>query len=105
MSKVTTSDWNAWINKMPGSNNDIHVIGIVDAHSKELAFLKPKIPQGINKDILLLDLRVVSGFVPVDNPQKVHYTEELPSGKSYTAVEIYLGNQFEVRITEIGIVQ
>lgn len=92
---------------MPGTppNNTLHVIGTVDAHSTELAFLRKRNPQGINKQILILDLFVVMGFVPVDNPQRVHYSENLTADNDYSSIEIYYKDKREAKIDNIPIVQ
>ena len=104
MSKVTTSDWAAWINLMPPlptPGGTLHVTGIVDAHSKELAFLVKAVPQGTNPKILLLNLIVQNGIVPVDNPQRVHYTEPLLKKHQYNTVEIFYKKERIALIDEI----
>jgi len=106
MPKIKTSDWNAWIDTMPVQptpGGTLHVTGEVDAGSA-LAFLVKRQPQGINPQVLLLDLQVVNGIVPVKNPQQVHYRENLEKGQRYTEVDIFYQGQEEARITEIGIV-
>ena len=107
MKKVTTSDWKAWVNKMPGPgtphHNTLHVVGTVDTYSKDLAYLQKREPQGINPHILLLDLHVITGFVPVDNPQRVHYYENLAEEQSYKSIEIYYEGKREATIDEIPI--
>lgn len=85
--KITTSDWAAWVNLMmpgPTPSGTLHVVGKVDTHSANFAFLEKAVPQGINPAILLLNLRTEIGIAPAANPQKVSYTEAL-SAKISTA--------------------
>lgn len=106
MPQVTTSDWAAWIDMMPiqpTPGGTLHVIGQVDAGTA-LAFLRKRQPQGFNPHILLLDLHVVNGIVPVKNPQQVHYSEGLDKDQRYTEVDIFFEGKEVGKITEIGIV-
>ena len=53
-------DWYAWINRMPPKPDGLHVIGEVFANNAGVqAELRVREPQGINPDILLLDLHLV----------------------------------------------
>jgi hypothetical protein len=104
MSKLTTSDWAAWVNLMPPRptpGGTLHVTGDVDTHSADMAYLEKKIPQGINPKILLLDLKIVAGTAPAKNPQKVHYNEGLQQKDQYTSVEIYYEGERVAMIDEI----
>ena len=57
---VATSDWYAWNNAMPPGPTTFHVVGEVEVPNPGVeVFLVPKVPQGISKDILLLDLVLV----------------------------------------------
>jgi hypothetical protein len=100
MPAIITSNWSAWVNLMPPRptpGGTLHVTGEVDTQSMDLAFLEKAIPQGINPAILLLNLVVVTGIVPVANPQKVHFTEGLAKSNQYTSVEIlYKGDRIAV---------
>ena len=105
MPQVKTSDWKAWIDTMPiqpTPGGTLHVIGQVNAGGA-LAFLNKREPQGINPDILLLDLRVINGIVPVKNPQQVHYRQNLDKDQRYTEIQIFLEGKEEARITKIDI--
>jgi|SRR5687767_3674995 len=104
MSKVTTSDWAAWVNLMPPlptPGGTLHVTGNVDTHSTDFAFLEKAVPQGINPKILMLNLIVETGIVPVKNPQRVHYTEPLAQKKQYQTVEIFYKQERIALIDEI----
>lgn len=105
MSKVTTSNWTAWINLMPPlptPGGTLHVTGDVDTHSSDFAYLSKAVPQGINPKILLLNLIVETGIVPATNPQKVHYTEALQKKDQYSSIEILHKGERVTVIDEIG---
>ncbi|MOA40199.1 hypothetical protein D3C78_1620510 [compost metagenome] len=103
MSKIETSDWSAIIDRK-SVPPVLLVAGIVNAPDKMLAFLVKKVPQGFVKENLLLDLGIVNGIVPVNNPQPVTYTERLDKDVNYQSVEIfYEGERIEiVKVTEYG---
>jgi hypothetical protein len=104
MSKITTSNWTAWVNLMPilpTPGGTLHVTGDVDTHSADFSFLEKANPQGINPKILLLNLVVETGYVPATNPQKVHYTEGLQQKDQYTSIEIFYQGERIVMIDEI----
>jgi hypothetical protein len=108
--KISTSHWKAWINMMPGPHKPnrgipLHVIGTVDTHNTDLAYLESRVPQGINPKILMLDLHVVTGIVPVHNPQQVHYTQYIKSKDTYNLIEIYYEGNRVAEIDHIEIVQ
>lgn len=111
--KISTCDWKAWINIMPeirkpgqpGRGATLHVVGTVDTYSTDLAYLEQRSPQGINLKILLLDLHVVTGIVPVDNPQRVHYTQSVGSKDAYTSIDIFYEGRHEATIDNIEVVQ
>ena len=57
---METKDWYAWVNLMPPKPDDFHVIGeILVGNPGIQAQLSVKEPQGINPNILLLDLHLV----------------------------------------------
>lgn len=111
--KISTCDWKAWINAMPtipkpgqpGRGITLHVVGTVDTYSTDLAYLEQRSPQGINPKILLLDLHVVTGIVPVNNPQQVHYTQSVGSKDAYSSIEIFYEGQHEATIDNIEVAQ
>jgi hypothetical protein len=48
----------AWLDKMPGANNTLHVIGFVtNATTSEHAYLVEAVPPGINPRILILEVK------------------------------------------------
>ncbi len=54
-----TRGWYAWNNRMPGGPGGFHVVGEVEVGNPGIiAILTPKVPQGINPQILLLDLHL-----------------------------------------------
>ncbi|HJU40844.1 MAG TPA: hypothetical protein VJ724_14835, partial [Tahibacter sp.] len=56
---MNTRNWYAWINKMPPPPDDFHVVGEVEVPNPGIeALLTVRSPQGINPDILLLDLHL-----------------------------------------------
>src|ERR1043165_9464266 len=107
--KISTCDWKAWIDIMPGipkpgqpgRGATLHVVGKVDTYNADLAYLEPRSPQGINPKILMLDLHVVTGIVPVDNPQRVHYTQPVGSKDAYTSIDIFYEGQHEATIDTV----
>ncbi|USD25085.1 hypothetical protein [Flagellimonas marinaquae] len=55
--EANTKDWYAWINKMPPPPDDFHVVGEILVSNPGInPILIPKEPQGINPNILLLDM-------------------------------------------------
>ncbi len=108
MSNITTSKWEAWINLMPVQptpGGTLHVTGEVNTHSTNFAFLQKAIPQGINAEILLLDLKVERGFVPATNPQQVYYTEGLLQQNQFTGIEILYKGKTIATIKKIPTVE
>lgn len=86
---VDTSDWYAWLSKMPPGPASFHVTGVVHLPSPgyETRLVKAA-PQGINPRELILDLEVKPrpGIWPqVITPVSVRYDEE-SAGVEYTGV-------------------
>jgi hypothetical protein len=91
---METRDWYAWINRMPPPPDDFHVIGEVEVGNPGIeAILCPKVPQGINPEILLLDLHLVQrpGQWPdVVTWAQARYDKIFVSGSTaYTDVEVF----------------
>jgi hypothetical protein len=108
MANITTSNWEAWVNLMPPRptpGGTLHVTGDVNTHSSDMAYLEKAIPQGKNPAILLLNLNTVAGTVPANNPQKVHYHEELQQKDQYSSIEILYEGERIAMIDEIKEVQ
>lgn len=102
MTQIITKDWKAWIDKQPVQptpGGTLHVTGEVDTQSTDQARLVKKVPQGINPNILLLELEI-GGIVPAKNPQKVHYTDGLQN-ETYTSIEIFYEENVIASITDI----
>lgn len=77
---VDTSDWYAWLNKMPPGPPSFHVTGVVHLPTPGYEVrLVPATPQGTNPDNLILDLQVtpLPGFWPqVITQVSVRYDED-----------------------------
>ena len=91
---MSTRDWYAWLNLMPPKPDDLHVTGEVMVGNPGVqAELCLKEPQGINPQMLLLDLHLVQR--PGMWTQQVtwvpcRYDKVLgPSSPRYTSVEVF----------------
>lgn len=86
---IDTSDWYAWLNKMPPGPASFHVTGVVHLPSPgHDARLVPASPQGINPSELILDLQVTRrpGIWPqVITPVSVRY-DQSPAEVLYEGV-------------------
>jgi hypothetical protein len=86
---VDTTDWYAWLNKMPGGPVSFHVSGVVHLPTPGYeATLVPASPQGINPKELILDLKVTPrpGLWPqVITPVSLRH-DEGTSSIEYTGV-------------------
>ena len=59
-SNIATRDWNAWNDLMPPKPDEFHVVGEVQVPNPGVdVLLAPRLPQGINPRILLLDLILI----------------------------------------------
>ena len=96
-----TGDWYAWIDKMPPPPNSFHVVGQVLVPNPGVkSILTPKVPQGINPTILLLDLILIqqSGYWPeVVTWVEARY-DKIVKGSPYTSVQIFVGSDAIVEI-------
>jgi hypothetical protein len=93
---VETRDWYAWINLMPPPPDDFHVTGEVYVPNLGVdPILTPKVPQGINPQILLLDLTLVQqpGIWPQVLVWKQARYDKVPSSVRYTQVQIFCGDE------------
>ena len=96
-----TSNWHAWINKMPPKPDDFHVTGQVRVSNPGVyALLIKKEPQGINPAILLLDLHLVQR--PGIWPQVVSWVparyDEIIIGSAYAEVNIFCGSNIIAQV-------
>lgn len=87
---VDTSDWYAWVNKMPPGPASMHVTGVVQLPTPGFdVSLIPASPQGINPADLILDLVIKArdGFWPeVITPASVRYDIAKYSGAYKTVL-------------------
>jgi hypothetical protein len=89
---IKTKDWYAWINLMPPRPDDFHVVGEVCVPNPGVEpLLALKEPQGINPDILLLDLFLYqkSGIWPQVVIWKAARYDKIPLKTKYTQVQIF----------------
>lgn len=89
--------WYAWLNKMPSGPNTFHVVGdVLVSNPGVTALLTMREPQGINPNILMLDLTLVQqpGVWPdLIAHVQAHFDRVTPSGSSkYSSVDIFLGS-------------
>lgn len=90
MNGLDAGKFYAWIDKMPGSHNTLHVVGVVNnTDTNVYSYLVEAVPQGINPNILILDLKQMkkpggAGFVIL--PQVVTFTK--PTSRDYETVTI-----------------
>lgn len=91
-----THSWEAWNNLMPGAGKTIHVIGKVRVNSGGwTATLSKRVPQGINPEILLLDLKVTPPTGPVTAPVldlPVEFSEKY-TGEKFTKTQVFCGEK------------
>jgi len=81
------SEFKAWIDKMPGANNTLHVTGKVTVPTTGYhVSLVEAVPQGINPKVLILEVKKVKPTGPAgqmiehlpvryDKPKSSDYTE------------------------------
>lgn len=91
---VNSKDWYAWLNTMPPKPDDFHVTGKVEVGNPGMfGTLIPASPQGINPDILILDLYLEQkpgGWQRVNTWVEVRYdTVIIPDAPSYSEVTIW----------------
>ena len=87
MSNPDEKEFKAWLDKMPGANNTLHVTGTVTVPTTGWTVtLTEAVPQGINPKILILEVKKVKPYgvsgdmvshIPVrfDKPHSPDYTE------------------------------
>jgi hypothetical protein len=95
---METKDWYAWINLMPPKPDDFHVVGEILVNNPGVkAQLCVREPQGINPEILQLDLLLVQqpGFWPqIMTWVQARYDKILtPVSLRYVKVEIFFENE------------
>jgi hypothetical protein len=105
---MDTKNWYAWMDTMPPKPDSFHVVGEVYINNLGAQVeLCPKVPQGINPNILLLDMHVVQrpGVWPqVMTWVQCHFDRVIvPGNDKYTDVEIYNKNELvgSVKVNEV----
>ncbi len=93
-----TKNWYAWMDLMPPKPDDFHVVGeLLVGNPGIQALLCVKEPQGINPDILLLDLHLVQQpgvWPPVTTWVQARYDKILtPGSPQYSDVDIFYQNE------------
>lgn len=102
-SVMETRDWYAWINLMLPKPDDFHVVGEVCVGNPGVEpYLSVKEPQGINPNILQLDLHLVQkpGMWPqVKTWVQARFDKVLtPNSPMYDQVEIFFNNESIARV-------
>jgi hypothetical protein len=99
---IKTKDWYAWLNAMPPKPDDLHVIGEVLVDNPHInPILTMKEPQGINPQILMLELHLIKAFHTHDEQAtKLHHVwktarfDKIVISSKYTSVDIFFeGNK------------
>ncbi|WPO39447.1 hypothetical protein [Tardiphaga sp. 42S5] len=100
---ILKDTFKAWIDKQPPGPNKLIVVGKIEVNTGGWkATLKPAEPQGINPDILILQLATIE---PTGNVIQVISTidaryEQSPSARDYTDVTIMHGaTSFTIPVT------
>ncbi|MDJ0715435.1 MAG: hypothetical protein QNJ54_14615 [Prochloraceae cyanobacterium] len=99
-------DWYAWNNLMPPKPDDFHVIGEVQVPNPGvIAELKPRVPQGINPKIMLLNLFLFQrpGTWPqVQTWVEARYDKILPES-DYEQVQIFCDDEIiaEIKVEDV----
>ncbi len=107
MKKITTQNWYAWINKQqiqPTTYGTLHVTGETITHPSKVAVLVKKNPQGINSQILLLEIVLHPSGIPTKQPQQLHYVETLVEENQYSSIEVFYLEEKIITITDIPVV-
>lgn len=105
--KANTRDWYAWNNLMPPKPDDFHVTGWVEVGNPGIEpHLIYRTPQGINPDIIILDLvfEQKPGFWPQVVVWKQVRYDETPSYRNYTLADIHNNGKSiaEVKVENIS---
>jgi heat shock protein HslJ len=93
---VETRDWYAWNNKMPPKPDDFHIVGEVYVSNPGVEVsLFPRVPQGINRRILLIELhlRQLPGIWPRVLTWKQVKFDKIMVDSNYESVEVFCGSE------------
>jgi hypothetical protein len=104
---VDTSDWSAWVNRMPPGPASFHVVGTVHFPSPGFrASLEPASPQGINPKQLILDLIVepLKGRWPGQHHATAVRYDVDPFNGDYTSVLVRVpgGDDVQIEVLEVS---
>lgn len=84
-------DWHAWHDRMPGAPPTLHVVGTeVFPTAGYRVELRPRVPQGVNQTIYILDKIVYppeGEVAQVETEVQIHYREA--TSEEYASVTIY----------------
>lgn len=97
----------AWVDTQPIQptlGGTLHVVVTFDGQGAQ-GFLEKKIPQGINPNILLLELNFSPNRILIPNPQEVKYTEGLETSNQYSSIEIFDEENIVAEINNIPIIK
>jgi hypothetical protein len=100
--EIKTKDWYAWLNLMPPPPDDFHVVGEVYVPNPGVEILlTPKEPQGINPQILLIDIYLLQkpGNWPQNFVWKPARYDKILLAAKYTQVQIFCGDQVIADLT------
>ena len=95
---MESKDWYAWINFMPPIPDDFHIVGEVEVPNPGVeVLLVPRVPQGINPHILMMDLHLVQkpgAWPQVMTWVQCRYDRILgPGSVKYTDAEVWCDGQ------------
>lgn len=98
---LNTSNWYAWNNKMPPKPDDFHIVGEVEvANPGVLVELAPRVPQGINSQILLMDLLLVqqSGIWPQQIVKRQVRYDKVLVNSDYVEVNVFFERKLLIKL-------
>ncbi len=93
---LESRDWYAWLNKMPPPPDDFHVVGEVYVPNPGIVpILVPRVPQGINPAILLMDLVLTQlpGIWPQVFVWKTVRYDKVGRNFLYKQVQVFCGDE------------
>jgi hypothetical protein len=106
--KIKIDHAEAWINLMPPiptPGGTLHVFVEIVSNNHGRHFLQKRVSQGINPQILMLDIKLSPLDIFIFNPQRLSYSEGLSNQKQYTSIEIYSDGKKLITVNDIPVVQ
>jgi hypothetical protein len=97
----------AWVDTMPiqpTPGGTLHVTADINGNGRRAQLVK-KVPQGINPEILMLEIKLSMTDEYVENPQHLSYAEQLQKSDQYKSIEIYFEDMKLKTISDIPIVK